>query len=110
MNNYIESISKLALNHISQNIRYSLLLGAVGLGYGCSWMNQRWNADALNHNTEADFDWDKEIVLITGGAGGIGGEVVQKMAKRGTTVIVLDVMELTYTSSTYCLHKVVCSN
>lgn len=110
MSHYLESISKLALNHISQNIRYSLLLGTLGLGYGCSRMNQRWNADALNHGTESDYDWDKEIVLITGGAGGIGGEIVQKMAKRGTTVVVLDVMELTYTSSIIYPHKKGCSH
>ena len=39
---------------------------------------------------------EKEIVLITGGAGGIGGQVVQLLAERGIKVVVLDVIPMTF--------------
>ena len=42
------------------------------------------------------YDWEKEIVVITGGAGGIGGQVVKLMAERGTKVVVLDVIPMTF--------------
>jgi 3-oxoacyl-ACP reductase-like protein len=97
MDRFLNSVANQALNHVSQQqLRYSVLLGAVAFSSGCSWINRYLSADALNHGTPADFDWDKEIVVVTGGAGGIGGEIVQNLAERGTTVIVLDVMELTY--------------
>lgn len=100
MSSLLDSAAKLAWNHAArQQRKYSVLLSAIGLGYGCSWINQYLSADALNHGTTADFDWDNEIVLVTGGAGGIGGEIVQQMARRPTKVVVLDVMDLTYTPS-----------
>lgn len=42
------------------------------------------------------YDWDKEIVLITGGAGGIGGHVVRLLAERGIKVVVLDVIPMSF--------------
>ncbi|KAH7308961.1 hypothetical protein B0I35DRAFT_359949 [Stachybotrys elegans] len=100
MANYLGSAAQFALDHLNQRqLHYSLLLSALGLGYGSSWLNQSWSDEALNHGTTADFDWDKEIVLVTGGAGGIGGEIVLRMAQSGTRVVVLDVMELTYIPS-----------
>jgi nucleoside-diphosphate-sugar epimerase len=35
-------------------------------------------------------------VLITGGAGGIGGQVVRLLSERGTKVVVLDVIPMTF--------------
>ncbi|THV45832.1 hypothetical protein BGAL_0446g00070 [Botrytis galanthina] len=42
------------------------------------------------------YDWKKEIVLITGGAGGIGGQVVKLLAEKDITVVVLDVIPMTF--------------
>jgi NAD(P)-dependent dehydrogenase (short-subunit alcohol dehydrogenase family) len=50
----------------------------------------------LNNWTQDKYDWEKEIVVITGGAGGIGGQVVKLMAERGTKVVVLDVIPMTF--------------
>ncbi|PQE27439.1 short-chain dehydrogenase protein [Rutstroemia sp. NJR-2017a BVV2] len=50
----------------------------------------------LNNWTDDKYDWDKEIVLITGGAGGIGGQVVKLLAERGIKVVVLDVIPMTF--------------
>ncbi|KAA8574127.1 hypothetical protein EYC84_005649 [Monilinia fructicola] len=49
-----------------------------------------------NNWVDDKYDWQKEIVLITGGAGGIGGQVVKLLAERGITVVVLDVVPMSY--------------
>jgi all-trans-retinol dehydrogenase (NAD+) len=50
----------------------------------------------LNNWTTDEYDWKKEIILITGGAGGIGGQVVKLLAEKGTKVVVLDVIPMTF--------------
>jgi hypothetical protein len=52
----------------------------------------------LNNWKSDKYDWKKEIVLITGGAGGIGGQVVRLLAERGIKVVVLDVIPMTFTA------------
>lgn len=52
-----------------------------------------------NNWVDDKYDWQKEIVLITGGAGGIGGQVVKLLAERGITVVVLDVVPMSYETS-----------
>jgi 3-oxoacyl-ACP reductase-like protein len=59
-------------------------------------VNRILNIRALNHGTQASFDWSKEIVVITGGSGGIGGETVKRLAAGGTTVVILDLVPPTY--------------
>ncbi|KAI9645473.1 hypothetical protein NHQ30_006212 [Ciborinia camelliae] len=49
-----------------------------------------------NNWVDDKYDWKKEIVLITGGAGGIGGQVVKLLAEKGITVVVLDVIPMSY--------------
>ncbi|OAA65873.1 NAD(P)-binding domain protein [Niveomyces insectorum RCEF 264] len=44
-------------------------------------------------DTAAWGDWSKEIVLITGGSSGLGRLVVDEFARRGITVVVLDVRD-----------------
>lgn len=60
-------------------------------------LNRLLSRRALNNGVEAHFNWDKEIVLITGASGGIGAEAAQKFARRGGKVVVVDVLPLTYT-------------
>ncbi|OCK86210.1 putative short-chain dehydrogenase [Lepidopterella palustris CBS 459.81] len=59
-------------------------------------VNRALSRKALNNGVNAKFDWSKEIILITGAAGGIGAEAAKKLAARGSTVVVLDVLPLTY--------------
>ncbi|EPS44067.1 hypothetical protein H072_1958 [Dactylellina haptotyla CBS 200.50] len=40
--------------------------------------------------------WEKEVALVTGGSGGIGGLVVRGLAEKGIKVVVLDVIDLTF--------------
>jgi NAD(P)-dependent dehydrogenase (short-subunit alcohol dehydrogenase family) len=63
------------------------------------WANSYLSRRVLNNWVQDKYDWSKEIVLITGGSGGIGGKVVQLLAERGIKVVVLDIQPLTYPTS-----------
>ncbi|KAF2807694.1 NAD(P)-binding protein [Mytilinidion resinicola] len=49
-----------------------------------------------NNWTNDQYDWNKEIVVVTGGSDGIGAIVVKLLAERGIKVAVLDVQPLKY--------------
>ena len=59
-------------------------------------VNRALSRRALNNGVDSKFDWSKEIIVVTGGSGGIGAEAAQKLALHGSKVIVVDVMPLTY--------------
>ncbi|KAF3940796.1 hypothetical protein ABW19_dt0200156 [Dactylella cylindrospora] len=46
---------------------------------------------AQNNWVEDKYDWDKEIVLITGASSGIGERVTELLAQKAVKVIVLDI-------------------
>ncbi|TVY23267.1 Dehydrogenase [Lachnellula hyalina] len=67
------------------------------------WASGYLDNGVLNNWTADTYDWHKEIVLITGGAGSIGGKVVQLLAEKGIKVVVLDVIPMSFetTSNVY---------
>lgn len=73
-----------------KRVKTLFYLGLVRLvsGYFDEGVKNNWTKD--------EYIWDKEIVLITGGAGGIGGHVVKLLAERGIKVVVLDVIPMTF--------------
>ncbi|KAF2182321.1 putative short-chain dehydrogenase [Zopfia rhizophila CBS 207.26] len=52
-----------------------------------------------NWTTDPSWNWDSEIVLVTGGSSGIGASVVKQLIFRNpkTTIIVIDHVPLTFT-------------
>lgn len=60
------------------------------------WVNSYLNHKSLNNGVKDKYIWSQEVVLITGGAGGIGGEVVKLLAEQGIKVVVLDVIPMTF--------------
>lgn len=68
----------------------------LGLPYVAYRFNRYLSRRALNNGVTDSFDWQKEIILITGGSNGIGAAAAQKLASRGTQVVVLDILPLTY--------------
>lgn len=59
-------------------------------------LNNYFSDKVLNNWVKDTYNWSREVVVITGGAGGIGGQVVQLLAERGITVVVLDIQPLSY--------------
>lgn len=55
-----------------------------------SWATQR---KENNYVTDGTWDWTKEIVVVTGGSGGIGWNITYRLAARGVKVVVLDIVE-----------------
>ncbi|PGH17752.1 hypothetical protein AJ79_00893 [Helicocarpus griseus UAMH5409] len=61
------------------------------------WVNDYLSAKSRNNwIVDNDWKWHKEIVVVTGGSGGIGGSVVQRLAADGVRVVVVDIIPPTY--------------
>lgn len=78
-----------------QRIKYLFYLGLV------RWANNYLSKGALNNWTKDEYNWEQEIVVITGGAGGIGGHVVKLLAENKMTVVILDVIPMTFETREY---------
>ncbi|KAL8792398.1 MAG: hypothetical protein Q9195_005012 [Heterodermia aff. obscurata] len=90
--NFTEAGSSLSAAHstVYSWIKTLFYLGLV------RWASGYLSNGALNNWTDDPYDWKKEIVLITGGAGGIGGNIVKLLAETGTKIVVLDVIPMTF--------------
>ncbi|KAK8152483.1 hypothetical protein BKA80DRAFT_285922 [Phyllosticta citrichinensis] len=65
----------------------------LGLAHHISdWLSK----GVANNWTKDVYDWDKEIVVVTGGSDGIGKHIVLFLAERGIKVAVLDIQPMTY--------------
>ncbi|KAK2812639.1 hypothetical protein FQN50_001285 [Emmonsiellopsis sp. PD_5] len=61
------------------------------------WANDYLSAKSRNNwTTDNSWNWKNEIVVVTGGSGGIGGSVAQRLVANGVRVVVVDIIPLTY--------------
>lgn len=80
-------------------IRLSTYGSIIGL---VLWANDLLSERSHNNWVEdCSWDWGKEIVVVTGGSGGIGGSLVQLLAKDGVRTVVLDIIKPTYNTGMY---------
>lgn len=78
-------------------------VGCVAAAWNLS-INRNWSRKALDLCYKERPDLRREIVIVTGGATGIGALVVQKLDAAGATVVVFDVSRLSYTPSRRTSH------
>lgn len=52
-----------------------------------AWLNQR----AVNNGVGDHYNWSREVVVLTGGSGGIGRRIADRLGSRGVKVAVLDI-------------------
>ncbi|KAG9231127.1 putative short-chain dehydrogenase/reductase family 16C member 6 [Amylocarpus encephaloides] len=60
------------------------------------WVSGYLDRGVLDNWTSGNFKWNQEIVLLTGGAGGIVGGVVKLLSGKGIKVVVIDVIPMTF--------------
>lgn len=63
---------------------------ALGLARYANHTLSRW---ASNNWTSDSWQGDKELVLVTGGAGGIGRQIMEDLSRAGVRVVILDISE-----------------
>ncbi|KAB5536501.1 hypothetical protein GE09DRAFT_1062744 [Coniochaeta sp. 2T2.1] len=63
------------------------------------WLNNVHSRRVVNNRCRDVYHWHREVAVVTGGSGGIGGHVAQLLAEQGCKVVVLDIQPLTYAAS-----------
>ncbi|KAI5456678.1 hypothetical protein BGZ63DRAFT_434781 [Mariannaea sp. PMI_226] len=75
----------LGSSHIKTPFRVAVTLGCI------YYLNRLLNHFTINASFALrDWDWKKEIVLVTGGSNGLGELVVKKLAAKGIKVVAVD--------------------
>ncbi|KAF5665970.1 short-chain dehydrogenase reductase [Fusarium heterosporum] len=75
---------------ISSHLKTLLYVGLA------RWISSWWSEKTRNNWVDDKYDWDREIVLVTGGAGGIGGRIVKLFEEMNVKVVVLDVQHMSF--------------
>lgn len=93
--------TQLVIDHVAANLSTYRFAAYVTTGASLAlWSNKTLNKWTLNNWTR-DKTWDlnKEIVLVTGAAGGIGQHVIKHLLQRNpkTTIVAVDYIALTWT-------------
>ena len=84
-------------HHLSYSIRWIYATTSIAI-YAFPWLNNvlnnaLWRRGAKRMLGAHKLDWSNQIVLVTGGASGIGQMLVEILAVKGVTVVVLDVVK-----------------
>lgn len=104
---YLTKIAKLASSlklDISQTVlrkagRVALALGSAGFLLSLNDCLNKWFANNWTATKRDEWDWDREIVVVTGGSSGLGASIVQKLLARNprTTIVIVDFAPLSWT-------------
>lgn len=92
----VEQLQKLpgniSVDTITKTLKFLLTFNVVRTvnSYLNTISQNNWT---LRANT-ADWKWDKEVAVITGGAAGIGEQTVIRLLQKNMTVVVLDISPL----------------
>ncbi|KAL8688373.1 MAG: hypothetical protein Q9218_005700 [Villophora microphyllina] len=89
---YTQGGQKLAISH---EVALSRLKVLVYLGI-LRYLNNFLSTGALNNWTSSKYEWNKEVVVITGGSDGIGKMIARLLAEKGAKIAILDVQPLTF--------------
>ncbi|KAK9764541.1 hypothetical protein K7432_007873 [Basidiobolus ranarum] len=79
--------------------------GGIGYAYGLIVIFSALGYHLLHPKSKKKFDWQDEVVLITGGASGVGFMLAETLAVRNIKTIVLDIKEM---KSEYNIHAYQC--
>ncbi|KAI4192667.1 MAG: hypothetical protein LQ346_004210 [Caloplaca aetnensis] len=60
------------------------------------WVNNFLSNTSVNNWSTSNYDWNKEIVVITGGSDGLGKIVGKLLAEKGAKIAILDIQPLTF--------------
>ncbi|KAK3385466.1 hypothetical protein B0H63DRAFT_414541 [Podospora didyma] len=77
----------------------ALALGAAGTLFSINDWLTKWAANNWRAIKRGEWDWDREIVLVTGASGGLGASVVQGLLARNprTTIVIIDFAPMAWT-------------
>ncbi|GAB7354593.1 hypothetical protein MBLNU459_g5036t1 [Dothideomycetes sp. NU459] len=96
---YLNPPKELSLSSIRSHANSSASFSRLVVLFSVSTiirLNSALSRRALNNGVSAKFDWSKEIIIVTGASGGIGAATAKKLATKGSKVIVLDVLPLSF--------------
>lgn len=78
-----------------QELRSTRVLTGLSVLFGIGLLRKLNNIMSRlvlnNFTTDRSWDWSKEVVVVTGGSGGIGYLMVKMFAERNITVVILDI-------------------
>lgn len=89
-NSIISSVTKGYISKVAADRAVKVLFTAGILRF----LNKYLTKLALNNAvSDRSWDWQKEIVLVTGGCSGIGELMVRKLSERNVKIVIYDVAE-----------------